>query len=78
MLLLSETNGNYGYFYYNFIIFFPGICLFLRKKQSLVDDYGCEHFKDGCPKHPYTGATVYKCNSPYSPYSHLNVVDNSC
>lgn len=38
----------------------PGVCLFLTKKNSVVNIYDCTQFTSGCPKFPYLSDEMYK------------------
>lgn len=38
----------------------PGVCLFLTKRNSVVDIYDCRQFTSGCPDFPYFSDEKYK------------------
>lgn len=43
------------------VSFFSGLCLFLYKRHSTVDDYSCHNFTYGCPTSNYRSQEVEKC-----------------
>lgn len=42
-------------------LYIVGFCLFLNKRNSVVDAYNCETFTEGCPDSDYYSNTLYKC-----------------
>ncbi|XP_065926883.1 uncharacterized protein [Magallana gigas] len=40
-----------------------GLCMFLRKRDSFIDDYSCRNFVEGCPNSTYRIYEAYKYRS---------------
>lgn len=43
------------------ILFFPGVCLFLKKSEVVLNTYQCYNFEEGCPRSRYWADESYKC-----------------
>lgn len=51
-----------------FILFFPGVCLFLKKSEVISNAYQCYNFEEGCPRYRYWADESYKCKYKVSYY----------
>lgn len=51
-----------------FILFFPGVCLFLKKSEVILNAYQCYNFEEGCPRSRYWADESYKCKYKVSYY----------
>lgn len=40
---------------------FLGLCMFLKKRFSIVDDYSCRNFVEGCPNSTYRINNIHIC-----------------
>lgn len=45
------------------ILIEKGLCMFLRKRFSIVDDYSCRNFVEGCPNSTYRIYNIHKYRS---------------
>ncbi|XP_052710878.1 ankyrin-1-like [Crassostrea angulata] len=45
------------------ILIAKGLCMFLRKRDSYIDDYSCRNFVEGCPNSTYRINEAYKYRS---------------
>lgn len=46
----------------NVYIFITGTCMYLSGKNSVLNDYNCSRFRQGCPNSSYFTDEVYNCN----------------
>lgn len=51
-----------------FYTFFPGVCLFLKKSEVILNAYQCYNFEEGCPRSRYWAEESYKCKYKVSYY----------
>lgn len=71
-LLTGVTNGNIYFLTFplknsdwvsilQYIRYIAGVCLFLTKKNSVLDIYDCRRFTSGCPGFTHFTDKMYEC-----------------
>lgn len=58
-MVYSESTNEYWVF--NMLHFLPGVCLFVKKREFVLNAYQCYNFEEGCPRLRYWANESYKC-----------------